>query len=223
MKLIYKTFGVVLFSIFFIINVNASSYKIEELGLNVIVPEGFYSINRSSSTSDIQSLNLDPAFIKERMLSFNSYLLLYNFESEIHISKIENTFTQKINNLVDSSNEIIKSLGDGYSKEFGEYEIYETDVAKFFVFEYSLDTLNGTYYYLKYKTIVNGVEITVNNINPTDFSSTNKHQMLRIINSMKFDNNVRQKESDSNLIYIIGLVLFIVISTLIYLKNKKHL
>ena len=221
MKIIYKAFITAIYCIIFIINVNASTYKIEELKLSVNIPEGFYIINRSSSTSDIQTLNLDPTLIKERMLNFDSYLMLYDFESEIHISKIENSFTKKIDNLFYSSQDIVNSLGNGYSKGFGEYKVYETDSIKYLVFDYSLNTKDGIYYYLKYKTIINGMEITVNYINLNEFTVTDKQQMTRIINSINFDYVSKSEKSDFNLIYIVGVTLLFISPILLNRKIKK--
>lgn len=201
------------------INIQAKSAKIEELKLNLIIPEGFYPIYKSSDSIEISDLGLNPDSINQRMAQFDSYLMLYNFTSEVHFSKTENAFANQIYSLFDANQEVINGLTEGYSKGFGNADIYETNNMRFLVFNYSLKTVDGELFYLKYKTIVNGIELTINYINPNSFTLNDKFQMKRIIDSLKFDDDIQPNGVINDFSFIIGLLL-VTLVLMIYFAKK---
>lgn len=213
----------ILLSLFSFVQVEAKSLKVDKLELSLTIPEDYYPIYRDSPSTIFRSLGLDPTLIKSRMLEFKSYLMLYDYDSEIHISKTENSFTKEIGNLHDVNQNTINGLIEGYSKSFGDAKILNTKGLKFLIFNYDLNTIDGKYYYLKYKTIVNSREITINYISKEVISYEDERKVKEIVESIVFDNLPVQHESNTYFYVLLASVLISIIFFFVYLRKKSKL
>jgi len=205
----------------------ASRYDLEGTDLSILLnDEMWYSFTRKNIKENeiLEELGITYDYLKEFMDNNSIYLDAVSFSEdtedtiELFVRKKEdvqvdnlNKYSKKDMNLL--KEELAKKQNSSHS------EIYENDY-KFVHLEYQ----DGLYQVLEYYTIINHDAYTITVQKNSEFTSNEKEEIKKIIDSIIFDINTTSPEEFKNLEYIvIGTIAGAVGGLLVYFQNRKKI
>lgn len=200
---------------------------LKSINATVEIPNDYYVYN----IDDIQNSDLlgrveaTESDLREYAELNNSILIASNIGSpysEIYIDVDSNDFTKSNPDLNKMGKDAIQGFGDGLCLTYGcdTFSYIESPhTGKWLTFEYSLDTVSGTNYFYKAKTISQGTEIT---IYIRQFDQAITTESINTLNSIVYSLDFGNVMPQGQIIYILGIVILGVIFFYLLKKIKKN-
>lgn len=183
---------------------SSTTYRVDELGLNVSIPDKYSVVTRSTSADDpiferlgISKLNLDYQF----ELS-NIYLnaVSSDLSEEIVVTMIQSTI-RNFNLLSDTTlSEWVSEIENEYNKYntfISKYEVYQQEQAKFIkiYFEDTGQPVYGLQYYTVYEN--KAINFTIRSYSGA-ITSLHEETIKSIADSVRFDAEVQSTDEAKN-------------------------
>lgn len=219
-------FALILFLLFPTL-VFASRYDLKDTDLSILLnDEVWYSFTRDNIKENelLEELGITYDYLKEFMDKNSIYLDAVSFSEdtedtiELFVRKKEGINVDNLNKHSKKEMNLLKEeLAQKQNSPFSE--IYENDY-KFIHLEYP----DGTYQVLEYYTVINHDAYTITVQKNSEFTSSEKEEIKKIIDSIIFDIDASSTEDFKNFEYIIiGAIAGAIGGLLVYFQNRKKI